>query len=105
MSAYLYLAKIDAKDSTKEKIIDFMGDSYPTDKAKIYDKSGYDLVFLVKNPDYLDGLLNDAALTYNINFTTDISRLEGTEFLNEIKKISEYYEDDNEEYYANFFNS
>ncbi len=103
MSTYLFLAKIDADDSIKEKIIDFMGDFYPTDQAKIYDKPDYDLAFLVKRPEYLDALLNDAALTYNINYTTDISKLEGNEFLNEIRNLSKYYEDDEDDY-INFFN-
>jgi len=105
MSAYLYLVIIDAEDTIKEKIKDFMDDFYPTDQAKIYGKFGYDLVFLVKKPDYLDGLLDDAALTYNIKYTADICKLEGAEFLNEIRKLSEYYEDDDEEYYINFFSS
>jgi len=66
-------------------------------------EDGYDLVFLVKNPDYLNALLNDAEATENLSYSAEIIKLEGSEFLSEIKKLAEYYGDDDEEYYLNFF--
>lgn len=91
MSASLYLVVIDAESTIKQKIVDFMCDAYPTDLAIRFIKEGYDLAFLAKSPEYLDTLLEDAKLTYDLNYTADVNIIDGSEFTNLIREIADFY--------------
>jgi len=98
MSASLYLVTIEAESSIKQKVRDFMGDMYPTDVAIRFGKDGYDLAFLVKKPEYLDALLEDAKLTYELNYTAEVKKVEGSEFMSAIKEIAEYFGEEEDEF-------
>lgn len=96
MTLFHYLVNIDSTDDIKQSVKDFMGDVYPSDIAMKFGKDDYDLAFLTKDTSHLSALLEDAKLTYKLNYSVDVVALEGSKLESAISEIADYlgYDDD-----------